>query len=842
MNTLAYSAAAALLAAAAAFAQPAESLAPYFGFEEPRFVKVDEDCGPAVIADFNGDGRPDLAVVNNRKSRIEVYYLRAAKRTVEEQQRAAKVNELPPSPWYDREYVSVAHRVTALVAYDVDGDKRPDLVYAGAQPAELVVLHQDKSGKFDVAAKRRVKDLGARQDSLAIADVMGDEAPELITLAGDRVNIFPMDKSGRLGEPTVLGSGDKIRQVFVDDFNGDGKQDVMAVVPDDSSPLRLWLQSQDPGSTSAKSGLLAAELRFEMPQLREALPVRFAKRAAASIGALERTSQRVVFYDLSTQAVSNGPADAGSIGEREVQAEVTAFADTGSRNRSVAIADLSGNGLPDLITTDQKGNAVVVYRQERGVGLAQGTSFSAFKSPKVIDVGRWGSGTGTRLFVLSDEEKAVGVSAYDAASGRVSFPEPLALSTAGSSPVTMSYLEPGGHPTLALIVKDKRDYVLEVHQPQSETGQSQKGEKPGGKDQKPGDEQPKAEKGGDAKKPGNTVGLKDLKRDPAAILPFDADRDGVQDLLLLTPGEAMVMVRCEQNGGAYAPAQVFTKDTMPQFGLVQAAGPDNTMLLDADGDGKDELVIADSNYIRFCAYDAKKGWRVVDQVNVQDASTQLVGVALLNLGTSEKPDPRIIASDKANSRLLVFARNDAKRWTLRERVRVLGFQVGAIKAGAFAGDGTPSVLCLSDDAFALVRLGGQRPALTQFAAWHSDSENRLQHGLATGDLNGDGYTDVVVLDAKEQMCQILTFTASRKVQTATEFKVFESRLFQRGDTRELEPSDALAADLSGDHKDDLALVVHDRVIVYPQMAAPQDRESRADQKQGGREPTGGGGG
>src|SRR5262249_51238122 len=158
-----------------------------------------------------------------------------------------------------------------------------------------------------------------------------------------------------------------------------------------------------------------------------------------------------------------------------------------------------------------------------------------------------------------------------------------------------------------------------------------------------------------------------------------------------------------------------------------AAGPENTALLDADGDGKPELAIADANYVRFCAYDSSKGWRVVDQVNAPDSSTQLVGLALLEGG---KDGARIVASDKANGRLLIFGLNDAKRWVLREKIRVLGFPLGGIRAGAFGGNGQPSILCLSDDAFALVRLGGERPSLTEFAAYRADAENRVEHDLA----------------------------------------------------------------------------------------------------------------
>ena len=84
-------------------------------------------------------------------------------------------------------------------------------------------------------------------------------------------------------------------------------------------------------------------------------------------------------------------------------------------------------------------------------------------------------------------------------------------------------------------------------------------------------------------------------------------------------------------------------------------------------------------------------------------------------------------------------------------------------------------------------------------------------------MNSDGFLDLVYLDAREQMCGILSISAARKLIPATEFKVFESRLFSGGQSREYEPSAAIVDDLTGDNADDIILQVHDRFLVYPQM-------------------------
>ena len=102
----------------------------------------------------------------------------------------------------------------------------------------------------------------------------------------------------------------------------------------------------------------------------------------------------------------------------------------------------------------------------------------------------------------------------------------------------------------------------------------------------------------------------------------------------------------------------------------------------------------------------------------------------------------------------------------------------------------------------------------------TDEERRRQHELATGDVNGDGFTDLIALDAGEQMCEIFTISEAGRLLYATGFQVFESKIFSGGEPREYEPSDALVADVTGDGADDLVLLAHDRVLIYPQMTRP----------------------
>ncbi len=789
---------------AAAHGQQEAKLSSYFGFEPLRTIVVDRGCGPMIVADLNGDGKNDLAVVNNAKSRVEVYVARTTPKTLEELMKDSRVNQLRPTAYYDRKEIQLSGRVSAIRGFDVDGDGKQDLIYVSASPAEVGIMKQQADGGYKLLQRHRIKGVQAGQSMLRIADVMGDAMPELVTFAEEKINVFPLMKDGSLGEPRKLGSGGQIAGMLVEDYDGDGLKDIMALVPEDPMPVRLFRQQQDPQSQS-KRGLLNSELRFESPALRDADNARFEGRPGASLGILERASRRVVFYDFNSSPIDAGKASEGAISEREANAEVHGFVDGVSKDRSVAVADIDSDGMLDILATDAKTNTLNLYRQRTGVGPGDAEMFSAFKQPKFVAVagpGKFDESQTSTVFVLSEEEKAVGISRYDSSTKKLTFPTPVAVKTEGASPSAIGFVDLDGVGTLAVVVKNKRDHTIELHQP------AMKGKGEGGT--------------GDGV---STIALTGVSRSPQSLLAADVDQDGSSDLLLFTPGEPMIMIR----GGGEKPEKgkpttLLTSEKMPQFGLVQAAGPQNSALVDWTGNGKSELVIADKNFVRACVYDAKAGWKVVNQITVSDPGTDLVGLTVLK---GEDGKPMLVASDKGNGRLLFMDATGVK-----QRVRMMGFSPGQIFAGAFAGDNQQGVLCLADDAFAVVRLAGKKLKMEDFAAYRSDATDRSEHQLSVGDVNGDGMLDVVVCDAKEQSCAILAFTKKRNLLLATETKIFETRMFSGGDSREFEPRDVIINDVTGDGKNDIVFLIHDRVMIYPQMTVLPEKKQATGEKLG----------
>ncbi len=88
--------------------------------------------------------------------------------------------------------------------------------------------------------------------------------------------------------------------------------------------------------------------------------------------------------------------------------------------------------------------------------------------------------------------------------------------------------------------------------------------------------------------------------------------------------------------------------------------------------------------------------------------------------------------------------------------------------------------------------------------------------VVTGDLNNDGRKDLVFLETARSYLDLVTFEPPHKLVPANRWQVFEERTFRSRRNDSNEPREALVEDVTGDKKNDLIILVHDRILVYPQ--------------------------
>lgn len=749
----------ALLLAAGADRAVAQSpeLDDFYGFDGLEVVRIDPGAGPLQTGDLDADGHADLIVVNNRKGRIEIHHQKPGAKPEDQLDRPQRANDLPEHWRFRRVELPTVNRVTSILPHDFDGDGLTDLVYAGQDPGAIVFLRQSAPGEWSVSRRHFINGLMASRDGLAIRDVVGDETPELIAVSKGRINVWPMNGDA-LGPALELNGGDTPLAVFfIEDADGNGLDDVYAIAPDDTAPVRLWLAE---GTSEDKS--LGAQLRFEMPPLREAEAVRLPGEDRGLLAVIEKPSKRVVLLELDRETVEQR-------GDREAAYEVFAFLDPGNRDRSLAVVDLEGDGAPDVIATNTEANAVSIYGNQPEGGLSAPELSPAYAELSGLTTGDLdGDGT-AEVYLLSENEGVVGRSVPG--DGRLSFPEVVPVSD-GYEPVAADVVGLERGDRLAVVTKSGRKYALDLIGTEGVE---------------------------------STIDLGSMSRAPQTVLAVDADHDGRTDLLLLTPERSATLLLAGEDG--------FTMVEQPgQEKLLRAAGPANTAVVDVDGDGAGEVVVADSNFVRALLFKRRDpsgtagGWEVVDQINAPRSDVNLVAIEPLG------PD-RIAAADRENGRIVLFDRG-AEGWTAGETITLRGFRFDGLETG---GD-PEELLAIGDGGFAVVRLGGERNVLEEVTSWRPENTRELPHEFGVGDINADGLIDLVALDAGRQAARILALSENRQLLPATSFEVFESRIFSGGEPREFEPREALIVDLTGDGRDDLVLLAHDRVLIYPQDA------------------------
>jgi len=357
-------------------------------FTKPKVYPVGTNPAAAVAGDFNGDGKPDLAVVNQGSGNVSIL-LGNGDGTF---QAASNVN--------------IGGTPNSIVAGDFNGDHKLDLAVGSATNA--VILLGKGDGTFGAPTQ-----INVNASSVLTADVNQDGKLDLATIDG-----LLLGNGDGTFQPAL--SLDAAAPLLVADFNGDGKPDIL-------TNKNVLLGNGDgtfqppkplPGASCfgfcGISSAVAAD--FNKDQKLDVVVAGFFRALDSShtinyvdrlLGSGDGTFQPPMnisdsgkFFVGSADFNGDGKPDLAimptidqgsplvyvQLGKGDGNFPSTFSFDTGSGPNFLLVADLNGDKLPDLITTDPDPDNSVTVMLNTSPNLGADLSVQISATPEPVSV------------------------------------------------------------------------------------------------------------------------------------------------------------------------------------------------------------------------------------------------------------------------------------------------------------------------------------------------------------------------------------------------------------------------------------------------------------------------
>jgi len=811
-------------------AQPASGgdlndISAYYGFGEMEIIKLDWGIKDLKVADFNGDGRNDIAVVNNIKSKIELLLQKEsvgpAEAEVTVDPNEINVNVITPPTRFERQSIALSQKVYSLVCGDLDSDKMMDLAFYGEPKGLYVILqktadieaNKPKTLIWRTKKKINIDDGLLTSNAMVCADLNNDGAVDLALAGRDCVYIL-LQKDGSLAEPVKYPTSAQMLGIEVGDLNSDSINDLILITNDSDKPLYVRF--------GLKTGQFGPQVQFPIEKPYMFKLHNLDGEVGDEILIIDAGSGRLICYKLSAEKQKD--ADWPILFYPLTSGE-------GSAKRDLVVGDFDGDGLVDVTISEPGAAELVFYRQIAGLGLTEPVRFPAFTditSLCAADISSNGSSK-TELAVLSVKEKIIGISVFK--DDRLSFPKPIDLT---GEPLAMEITDIDGDGSIdcVYISRDAND-IRTFRTIYNLAATNKSAERPADKDRtdlaKGKGKTPKSAQKTASSTPTPALELKKLTSNPDGLKVVDVDQDGLQDVLVFVSYELPILVHQVRK----REFQIIDSPKA-QASLIKNASPRSTAVADVDGKPGKELLVAEKNFARSLVFSETGSWTIIDQYNAKSTENQISAVAAFDIG-GENPGgrPAILLLDGQKGQLQILKsgedlsaiRVEDKTYRLEKELDVGKWNAAVNLKMLFApliGTESKSILIFDGEKFALITPPSGSEA-RQYLEQQFSYETQIKDGsfgnLTAGDINSDGQPDIIMVEYKRDHIEILTFDSNNKPISAMRFKIFEEKSYrgERGAAKSgVEPRELIVADVTGDGKNDLVTIIHDRIIIYPQ--------------------------
>ena len=712
-------------------------------------------------ADLNGDGLVDLVYFNLNKSYLEILY-RTQQGIVPENIRPVRKNRWEPvleDAKYTPERIFINGTVSDIAIGDLNSDGESDIII-GSPEDGLRIFFRENNSTWSEGVEIDSNKIRGYSKSLQVINENGRSELFVFTEPGlEKISFL----KGQPQYPSSLfREGDKRAYgVELIDLNNDKIMDWMYLVPGEEFSLKIRLGEGEG---------FGPELSFD---------ISLSSFPTAEENSLHQNSKKFYSIDsLSREAVVFSFSDE-EIVNRESPFDVISYDifSTSNRESSWTSGDFNSDGVPELVSASpDKGE---VFHIESG---RNGFSGKVESSPSLKGISQLSSLRNkgkTKLLILSTEEEVLGISEYKKGKG---FTFPLMVEMKGV-PLTAvpAHSGKGKDDKLIVLCELESDFYLKTYEWSSDN---------------------KFEVT-------NEYEVNDLKRDPSELFVCDLNGDMQQDILILSNRDAPVILLSEKKSGWRPVAE----ESVVRKSFLKDIDKEKVSKFMDPLSKKERLLVAGEGYVRVIGWEGNE-LRVLEQFNAKDQAGELSTPIQIDWGGQGNNEIFAFHEDGYWERL----NSDNQKSNIKNHWE--GSFIVPTQVIPFYSPKGISMMALGKSGFQMISFARpQMLSLKVESRYLTDLPKIRHNGIECGDFNNDGVQDLVCLDGKKNLLEfVIIDPQNQKWKSSLHFEVFEKNLHYQGKKGGLyEPREGLISDLNGDGLDDLAFLVHDRLLIYMQI-------------------------
>ncbi len=749
------------------------------GFSGMEMFKFDYGIQQLKTADLNNDGFTDIVMVNNYKAKIEILANKGPDWQTEDADRKEVIDNINVINYDSRfkvETLPLTQRVDALCTFDMNNDKKLDLVFIG-NPGGLFIYLQKDDFRFEKEKNVRIEDI-PETPFLSCTDLKNDGIPYILVVTKNKMLVFNTKEDKALSHPDEIPLEENfvngIKELFVEDINGNGKKDLLFAVPfmDES----VWVKFQ------TSTGDFGPFKTYSIDKYRSLQLEDIDNNGKPELVYIQTVSGRVLISEIVN-------FDKKKQSSRFTEPAIYPYPSQEAKERDLALGDINGDGFTDIVISEPKISAVSSFIQDPSATFNRFQVFPSLVEAETVIIDDITPAEGNEVLIFSKKENVIGISKFEK-SGVLSFPDPI--KTEGKiTAVNLADMNGDG--------KNDLIYGAEIQEPKKVKGVVIR---------------LKTEDGSFSKEEIRITPKDKFRSSPEKIVIFDADGNGLNDLFVFVPFEKNFRIFLQEKEGSFNEISA-----SPSFdtGIIEKVKEENFSVSDLDGDGKKEFIITRNNFARILTIQ-DNNIKIMEQINSPLNGTV---AAVIPMDIDGKAPSELLLHDSQFNRLFIMQTKNGATFEPIDTIEVKSIDVSTIRVKDINSDGREDILLQGGKAFGILFQSPEKTGIELVDSYETRIKDGVYGYLLCEDFSSGNGKDIILLEASNHIIEFLS-VEKKKISHSLKFKTYETgpgntqRDYSRSNQQQFEPREMKVADVTGDGLADLITIIHDRVIVYIQ--------------------------